>query len=83
MDLPRRLPRRGGITNGFPTRRGSKALTDPPWEHVVSDLTAKGHLFRSPPAVQGDAHSIFVDRQTGTMYGVADTRLSGFAAAAD
>jgi gamma-glutamyltranspeptidase len=49
----------------------------------MAELVAKGHVFHSPPSIQGDAHSVLVDVRTGTLWGVADTRLSGYAAAAD
>lgn len=57
--------------------------SDPAWAPVVADLVAKGHVFHSPSSAQGDAHSILVDHRTGTLWGVADTRLSGYAASAD
>jgi gamma-glutamyltranspeptidase/glutathione hydrolase len=83
MDLPAAVAAPRWHHQWLPDQTRFEGSSDPAWEQVVSDLTAKGHLFRSPPAAQGDAHSIFVDPQTGIMYGVADMRLSGFAAAAD
>jgi gamma-glutamyltranspeptidase/glutathione hydrolase len=83
MDLPAAVAAPRWHHQWLPDQTRFEGSTDPAWERVVSDLVARGHVFRSPPAVQGDAHSIVVDHQTGTLWGVADTRLSGFAAAAD
>jgi gamma-glutamyltranspeptidase / glutathione hydrolase len=49
-------------------------------EHAaaVERLRAMGHSVR--PARQGDAHTIWVDPQTGRYDGAADRRISGKAA---
>jgi gamma-glutamyltranspeptidase/glutathione hydrolase len=50
-------------------------------DDVIRTLRAMGHTFRESlrPWRQGDAHSIFVDPQTGLYYGAADRRSEGSA----
>jgi gamma-glutamyltranspeptidase/glutathione hydrolase len=51
----------------------------PPLNGAVSELGKMGHALKKQ-ATQGDAHSIWVDPQTGTYFGAADRRLVGKAA---
>jgi gamma-glutamyltranspeptidase/glutathione hydrolase len=51
----------------------------PPLNAAVSELGKMGHALKKQ-ASQGDAHSIWVDPQTGTYLGAADRRLVGKAA---
>ncbi len=83
MDLPAAVAAPRWHHQWLPDEVRFERSTDPAWATVVAELVAKGHVFHSPPSVQGDAHSILVDDRTGTLWGVADTRLSGYAAAAD
>jgi gamma-glutamyltranspeptidase / glutathione hydrolase len=51
-------------------------------EHAdaVARLREMGHHFADKPARQGDAHSIWIDPQTGEIVGAADRRIMGSAA---
>lgn len=53
------------------------------FKDLVRQLRSMGHHFNPKAGRQGDAHSIRVDVKTGTRVGVADTRISGKAVAAD
>jgi len=50
-------------------------------DDVIHALRAMGHTFRKSSRLwqQGDAHSIYVDPQTGLYYGAADRRSEGAA----
>ncbi|MGD9346347.1 MAG: gamma-glutamyltransferase [Candidatus Aminicenantes bacterium] len=50
-------------------------------DDVIYALRSMGHTFKSSSRLwsQGDAHSIFVDPQTGIYYGAADKRSEGAA----
>ncbi len=52
---------------------------DPQYEAVVEQLRASGHQVSSN-GLQGSAHAILVDPQTGAYTGVADGRRGGLAA---
>ena len=47
-------------------------------EEVEEALKAMGHKIREIE-MQGDAHSIYIDPQTGMYYGAADRRREGSA----
>jgi gamma-glutamyltranspeptidase/glutathione hydrolase len=47
---------------------------------TIESLRQMGHTIDPKPAVQGDAHSIWIDPATGIYTGIADTRRSGAAA---
>jgi gamma-glutamyltranspeptidase/glutathione hydrolase len=47
---------------------------------LIKQLEAMGHVVRVSTDDQGDAHSIWVDRKTGKLTGVADKREDGCAA---
>src|SRR5207245_8167801 len=47
-----------------------------PLSAAAGELKKMGHAMKTEPS-QGDAHSIVVDPQTGTLYGAADRRISG------
>jgi len=47
---------------------------------VLKQLEAMGHAVRVSKDEQGDAHSIWIDRKTGDLIGVADKRENGCAA---
>ena len=49
-------------------------------EREASQLRQMGHVLNPNPARQGDAHSIFVSKETGLRLGVADQRRDGWAA---
>ncbi len=53
------------------------------YQDLVQQLRSMGHRFNPKAGRQGDAHSIYVDAKTGIRTGVADTRISGKAVAAD
>ncbi len=46
---------------------------------TIADLRKRGHAI-AKPARQGDAHSIWIDHESGELTGVADRRISGRAA---
>jgi gamma-glutamyltranspeptidase/glutathione hydrolase len=50
-------------------------------DDVIHALLAMGHTFRESSRLwrQGDAHSIFIDPQTGLYFGAADKRSEGAA----
>ena len=50
-----------------------------PLSAAAAQLKAMGHTMKTEPS-QGDAHSIWVDPQTGAILGAADRRISGKAA---
>jgi gamma-glutamyltranspeptidase/glutathione hydrolase len=47
---------------------------------LVKQLESMGHAVRVATDEQGDAHSIWIDRKTGDLIGVADKREDGCAA---
>ena len=50
------------------------------WEQVLTELRSKGHVVKESPrrdGRQGSAHSIWVDRESHLMTGVADWRRGG------
>jgi len=50
------------------------------WEQILTELRSKGHMVKESPrrdGRQGSAHSIWVDRETHLMTGVADWRRGG------
>ena len=47
---------------------------------LMKALLALGHKLASPVTAQGDAHSVWVDSQSGVYHGVADLRRNGYAA---
>ncbi len=50
------------------------------WEQVLTELRSKGHVVKENPrrdSRQGSAHSIWVDRESHLMTGVADWRRGG------
>ncbi|HEV3300155.1 MAG TPA: gamma-glutamyltransferase [Planctomycetaceae bacterium] len=47
---------------------------------LLKQLEAMGHVVRVSKDDQGDAHSIWIDRKTGDLIGVADKRENGCAA---
>jgi gamma-glutamyltranspeptidase/glutathione hydrolase len=50
------------------------------WEQVLTELRSKGHIVKESPrrgGRQGSAHSIWVDRESHLMTGVADWRRGG------
>jgi gamma-glutamyltranspeptidase/glutathione hydrolase len=48
----------------------------PPISSAIPELRAMGHTLKSTRA-QGDAHSIWVDPQSGQYFGAADPRSAG------
>ncbi len=46
---------------------------------AIEGLRQMGHNVQDKPIRQGDAHTIWIDRQTGTMHGIADPRRAGAA----
>jgi gamma-glutamyltranspeptidase/glutathione hydrolase len=46
---------------------------------AIDDLKRLGHSIRAERGSQGDAHTIWIDPQTGVFHGAADSRLGGAA----
>jgi gamma-glutamyltranspeptidase/glutathione hydrolase len=46
---------------------------------AIDELKRMGHVVRPQGGKQGDAHTIWIDPQTGEFHGVADSRLGGAA----
>ena len=64
----------------FPDRVCFEGLGRPEYKTTLERLSALGHRFDDKPVSQGDAHSIWIDPQTGHYFGVADKRICGKAA---
>ena len=64
----------------FPNQIELEGLQRPPHSQIVDPLRNLGHVVRNR-LVQGSAHSISVDADTGTLLGVADFRRGGRPAA--
>jgi gamma-glutamyltranspeptidase/glutathione hydrolase len=66
----------------FPDQLEFEGLHEDRHSAAVDQLRAMGHLLILPDDTgqQGSAHSILVDLETGTLYGVADRRRGGEAA---
>ena len=52
---------------------------DDEYPTLKSKLRQRGHNLSDGPRRQGDAHSIFIDEETGVRTGVADPRINGLA----
>jgi gamma-glutamyltranspeptidase/glutathione hydrolase len=46
---------------------------------AIDELKQMGHTIRTPGVRQGDAHTIWIDPESGAIHGVADGRLGGCA----
>jgi gamma-glutamyltranspeptidase / glutathione hydrolase len=64
----------------FPDKVKFEGVRQPGYQAEVETLRKMGHVFDERAAKQGDAHSIFVDPQTGRYFGAADHRIDGKAA---
>ena len=64
----------------FPDRVRFEGVGRPEYKTVLEQLGAFGHRFHDKPTPQGDAHTIWIDPQTGRYVGAADNRVSGKAA---
>jgi len=64
----------------FPDRVQFEALGEGEYEALTGRLRELGHTLVDSPLRQGDAHTIWVDPQTGRYFGAADHRRSGSAA---
>lgn len=61
----------------FPDRISMEATEGEHSREVIARLSAMGHTVQPAPRPQGDAHTIWVDPQTGHYFGAADRRISG------
>ena len=64
----------------FPDRVSFEGLKQPEYAATVERLRRMGHTFNPKAGKQGDAHSIWVDPESGRYVGVADKRIDGKAA---
>ena len=64
----------------FPDRVKFEGMNRPECQTAVDQLKALGHHFESKLEPQGDAHTIWIDPQSGRYFGAADTRIDGKAA---
>jgi gamma-glutamyltranspeptidase/glutathione hydrolase len=61
----------------FPDRVGFEGIGRPEYAAAIAQLAAMGHRFEARGSRQGDAHSIWIDPQTGRLRGAADKRIGG------
>jgi gamma-glutamyltranspeptidase/glutathione hydrolase len=64
----------------FPDEVRFEGAGRPEFQGLVNELTRRGHKVVKPDGDQGDAHTIWIDPQTGEARGVADFRRRGSAA---
>ena len=64
----------------FPDRVSFEGIKRPEYRTTIEQLTALGHQFNAKVDPQGDAHSIWIDPQSGHCFGIADDRIDGNAA---
>ena len=64
----------------FPDRVRFEGLTRPEYKTTIEQLCACGHRFDDTSGPQGDAHTIWIDPQSGRYSGAADKRICGKAA---
>ncbi|MEO1994889.1 MAG: gamma-glutamyltransferase, partial [Planctomycetaceae bacterium] len=64
----------------LPDRVRFEGSDDPRYREVLRELGVRGHRLEPRPRRQGDAHTIWVDSQTGRYTGVAGHRITGKAA---
>jgi gamma-glutamyltranspeptidase/glutathione hydrolase len=81
MDLPDSVASPRLHHQWFPDQLQFEGLNDERYSEAVDQLRAMGHALKLPSGSgqQGAAHSILVDPDTGTLYGVADYRRGGAA----
>jgi gamma-glutamyltranspeptidase/glutathione hydrolase len=63
----------------FPDRVQVEAPLHKEHAGAIDELKRRGHSISSTGAKQGDAHTIWIDPQTGEYHGAADSRLGGAA----
>ncbi|MEX2141835.1 MAG: gamma-glutamyltransferase [Pirellulales bacterium] len=63
----------------FPDRIQAEPALFKDHPESLERLRQMGHTVHSPPARQGDAHTIWIEPKTGEIHGVADSRRSGAA----
>jgi gamma-glutamyltranspeptidase / glutathione hydrolase len=63
----------------FPDRIQAEAALMKDHADVIEKLRQMGHVVRPNGVKQGDAHTIWIDPKTGTIHGVADSRIGGAA----
>lgn len=61
----------------FPDRVRFEGLNRPEYKAAINELLAFGHRFDEKAGRQGDAHSIWIDPQSGHYVGAADKRICG------
>ena len=64
----------------FPDRVQFEGLNNPAYRAELDALRQMGHVLAERPSMQGDAHTIWIDRHTGVYFGAADHRIAGKAA---
>jgi gamma-glutamyltranspeptidase/glutathione hydrolase len=63
----------------FPDHIQAEAALFKDHAESIEQLRQMGHRFQERPSRQGDAHTIWIDPETGLFHGVADNRLGGAA----
>ncbi len=81
MDLPAAVTAPRWHHQWLPDKAKFETVQSPSYQPLVETLTAMGHCIDPESESQGDAHSIFIDPESGIMTGVADQRISRKAAA--
>ncbi|MBN2476571.1 MAG: gamma-glutamyltransferase [Pirellulales bacterium] len=81
MDLPDSVAAPRLHHQWFPDQLQFEGLNEDRYSEAADQLRAMGHSLKRPSGSgqQGSAHSILVDPETGTLYGVADRRCGGAA----
>jgi len=77
MDLPAAVAAPRWHHQWLPDRVQFEGCKQEDSQVLIKTLTAMGHAFDLESGMQGDAHSIHIDPQTGTITGVADDRIAG------
>ncbi len=83
MDLPAAVAAPRWHHQWLPDRVAFEGAQDERYRELIGALAAMGHAIDPKSGVQGDAHSIWIDRSTGLLTGVADRRVSGKAMGVD
>jgi gamma-glutamyltranspeptidase/glutathione hydrolase len=63
----------------FPDRIQTEPALFKDHPEAIEQLRQMGHPVHSPPAKQGDAHTIWIDPKTAVIHGIADSRRCGAA----
>jgi len=80
MDLPQAVAAPRLHHQWLPDVVRFEGVENPQYRELVEQLRRRGHKIENRARRQGDAHSILVAPNPGRYFGVADPRISGYAA---